>query len=184
MRICGGRSAFVQACSPNSSMWQRTRLHRCRRSPMWQRSPTLSRGRTQVNTLSISEGPHKRLLPYPWCQGKGERARSKPLHVIRSVGALDHQRAADLSARFETACGIEVYDGSTTDCPWLLNPAYSMARVRVLVPVPPALAACRVSVCVPALVGVPETSPVCALTVIPLNKPTTPYWVGLLVASI
>src|SRR5437667_10157520 len=52
------------------------------------------------------------------------------------------------------------------------------------VPVPPALVALRVSVEVPAVVGVPEMSPVVALIVRPAGSPLAPKLVGLLVAVI
>src|SRR5438552_1915982 len=52
------------------------------------------------------------------------------------------------------------------------------------VPVPPALVALRVTVEVPAVVGVPAMSPVVALIVRPAGSPLAPKLVGLLVAVI
>src|SRR5439155_1275812 len=63
-----------------------------------------------------------------------------------------------------------------------------MARVivtaSVWVPVPPALVALRVTVEAPAVVGVPEMSPVVPLSVRPAGNPVALKLVGLLVAVI
>ena len=49
-----------------------------------------------------------------------------------------------------------------------------MVRVSVALPVPPALVALMVTVYVPAVVGVPEISPVLVLTVKPAGSPVAP----------
>ena len=57
-------------------------------------------------------------------------------------------------------------------------------RVSVLVPVPLALIALRVTLVTAAVVGVPEITPVEVLTVKPAGKPVAPKLVGVLVAVI
>ena len=59
-----------------------------------------------------------------------------------------------------------------------------MLRVRVAVPVPAALVALRVTVEVPAEVGVPEINPLVVLADKPAGKPVAPKLVGLLVAVV
>ena len=49
-----------------------------------------------------------------------------------------------------------------------------MVRVSVALPVPPALVALMVTLYVPAVVGVPEISPVLVLTVKPAGGPVAP----------
>ena len=49
-----------------------------------------------------------------------------------------------------------------------------MVRVSVALPVPPALVALMVTLYVPAVVGVPEISPVLVLTVKPAGSPVAP----------
>jgi len=49
--------------------------------------------------------------------------------------------------------------------------ATAMVSVRVALPVPPPLVALRVTVEVPAPVGIPEINPVPLFTVIPAGKP-------------
>ena len=51
-------------------------------------------------------------------------------------------------------------------------------------PVPPALVALRVTLETPALVGVPEMSPLVVLSVRPAGSPMAPKLVGLFVAVI
>ena len=57
-------------------------------------------------------------------------------------------------------------------------------KVNVALPVPPALVALRVTVYVPAVVGVPEINPVLVFTVSPPGSPVALKLVGLLVAVI
>ena len=57
-------------------------------------------------------------------------------------------------------------------------------KVRVAVPVPPALVALMVTVYVPAVVGVPEINPVLVFTLRPGGSPMASKLVGLLVAVI
>lgn len=59
-----------------------------------------------------------------------------------------------------------------------------MVKVSVALPVPPALVALIVTLYVPAVVGVPEISPVLVFTVKPAGNPVAPKLVGLLVAVI
>ena len=59
-----------------------------------------------------------------------------------------------------------------------------MVKVRVALPVPPALVALIVTVYVPAVVGVPEINPVLVSTVKPAGSPVALKLVGLLVAVI
>jgi hypothetical protein len=59
-----------------------------------------------------------------------------------------------------------------------------MVKVSVALPVPPALVALIVALYVPAVVGVPEISPVVVFTVKPAGSPVAPKLVGLLVAVI
>ena len=59
-----------------------------------------------------------------------------------------------------------------------------IVMVRVLVPVPPALVALRVTLDVPAVVGVPEINPVAVFTVNPAGNPVALKEVGLLLAVI
>ena len=59
-----------------------------------------------------------------------------------------------------------------------------IVTASVWVPVPPALVALRVTVEAPALVGVPEMSPVVALSARPAGNPVAPKLVGLFVAVI
>ena len=47
-------------------------------------------------------------------------------------------------------------------------------RVSVALPVPPALVALRVTVYVPAVVGVPEINPVLVFTLKPVGRPIAP----------
>src|SRR5438132_11453473 len=54
-----------------------------------------------------------------------------------------------------------------------------IVTASVWVPVPPALVALRVTVEAPALVGVPEMSPVVALSARPAGNPVAPKLVGL-----
>ena len=49
-----------------------------------------------------------------------------------------------------------------------------MVNVSVALPVPPALVALMVTLYVPAVVGVPEISPVLVLTVKPAGSPVAP----------
>jgi hypothetical protein len=56
--------------------------------------------------------------------------------------------------------------------------------VKVEVPVPAELIASNVTVVWPAVVGVPEISPVLVFTVNPEGNPVTLYEVGLFVAEI
>ena len=56
--------------------------------------------------------------------------------------------------------------------------------VSVPVPVPPALVALRAIMNVPAAVGVPEMTPVVALSAKPVGKPVAPKLVGLFKAVI
>src|SRR5438309_12035534 len=53
-----------------------------------------------------------------------------------------------------------------------------IVTASVWVPVPPALVALRVTVEAPALVGVPEMSPVVALSARPAGNPVAPKLVG------
>ncbi len=55
-------------------------------------------------------------------------------------------------------------------------------RVKVWVPVPPAFVALKVTEDVPALVGVPEITPVLVLTESPAGNPVALKLVGLLLA--
>jgi len=57
-----------------------------------------------------------------------------------------------------------------------------MVKVKVALPVPPALVALMVTVYVPAVVGVPEINPVLVFTVNPAGSPVALKLVGLLVA--
>jgi len=59
-----------------------------------------------------------------------------------------------------------------------------MVKVRVALPVPPALVALMVTLYVPAVVGVPEINPVLVFTVNPAGSPVALKLVGLLVAVI
>src|SRR2546428_12864107 len=59
-----------------------------------------------------------------------------------------------------------------------------IVTASVWVPVPPALVALRVTVEAPAVVGVPEMSPVVALSARPAGNPVAPKLVGLFVAVI
>ena len=59
-----------------------------------------------------------------------------------------------------------------------------MVKVKVALPVPPALVALMVTVYVPAVVGVPEINPVLVFTVSPPGSPVALKLVGLLVAVI
>ena len=59
-----------------------------------------------------------------------------------------------------------------------------IVKVRVAVPVPPLLVALRVTVEAPAVVGVPEITPVAVLTERPAGNGLAPKLVGLLVAVI
>ena len=59
-----------------------------------------------------------------------------------------------------------------------------MVKVSVALPVPPALVALIVTVYVPAVVGVPEITPVVVFTVNPPGSPVALKLVGLLVAVI
>jgi len=59
-----------------------------------------------------------------------------------------------------------------------------MVKVKVALPVPPALVALMVTVYVPAVVGVPEINPVLVFTVNPAGSPVALKLVGLLVAVI
>ena len=59
-----------------------------------------------------------------------------------------------------------------------------MVRVRVALPVPPALVALMVMLEVPMAVGVPEINPVVPLTESPLGRFMAPKLVGLFVAVI
>ena len=59
-----------------------------------------------------------------------------------------------------------------------------IVRLNVNVPVPPAFVADRVTLEVPAVVGVPEISPVPVLMERPVGKPVALKLVGLLVAVI
>src|SRR5207302_9675378 len=59
-----------------------------------------------------------------------------------------------------------------------------IVTASVWVPVPPALVALRVTVEAPAVVGVPEMSPVVALSAKPAGNPVAPKLVGLFVAVI
>src|SRR3989338_11458508 len=59
-----------------------------------------------------------------------------------------------------------------------------MVRVNDMVPVPPELAALKVTFEVPAVVGVPEIRPVPVLMVSPAGSPVALKLVGLLVAVI
>ena len=57
-------------------------------------------------------------------------------------------------------------------------------KVSVAVPVPPPLLALKVTVEVPAAVGVPEITPVAVFTVNPAGNPVAPKPMGELVAAI
>ena len=59
-----------------------------------------------------------------------------------------------------------------------------MVKVKVALPVPPALVALMVTLYVPAVVGVPEINPVLVLTDRPAGSPVALKLVGLLVAVI
>src|SRR5262245_26763081 len=59
-----------------------------------------------------------------------------------------------------------------------------IVKVNVAVPVPLLLTALKLSVEVPAAVGVPEINPVPVLTDKPAGKPVTPKLVGEFVAAI
>src|SRR3989441_9703192 len=59
-----------------------------------------------------------------------------------------------------------------------------IVTASVWVPVPPALVALRVTVEAPAVAGVPEMSPVVALSARPAGNPVAPKLVGLFVAVI
>jgi hypothetical protein len=59
-----------------------------------------------------------------------------------------------------------------------------MVKVNVALPVPPALLALIVTVYVPAVVGVPEITPVLVFTLKPTGNPVALKLVGLLVAVI
>ena len=59
-----------------------------------------------------------------------------------------------------------------------------MVKVSVALPVPPALVALIVTLYVPAVVGVPEITPVVVFTVNPPGSPVALKLVGLLVAVI
>src|SRR3989454_12671399 len=59
-----------------------------------------------------------------------------------------------------------------------------IVTASVWVPVPPALVALRVTVEAPAVVGVPERSPVVALSARPAGNPVAPKLVGLFVAGL
>ena len=60
--------------------------------------------------------------------------------------------------------------------------AGTIVRLREAVPVPPAFVADRLTVNVPAAVGVPEIRPVVVLTLNPAGKLLAPKLVGLLLA--
>ena len=59
-----------------------------------------------------------------------------------------------------------------------------IVRLNVNVPAPPAFVADRVTLEVPAVVGVPEISPVTVLILSPADRPVALKLVGLLVAVI
>jgi len=59
-----------------------------------------------------------------------------------------------------------------------------MVRVKVALPVPPALVALMVTMYVPAVVGVPEINPVLVFTLRPAGNPVALKLVGLFVAVI
>ena len=59
-----------------------------------------------------------------------------------------------------------------------------MVKVREALPVPAVLVALRVTVEVPAAVGVPEIKPVAVFIDRPAGKPVAPKLVGVLVAVI
>ena len=59
-----------------------------------------------------------------------------------------------------------------------------MVRVKVALPVPPALVALMVTVYVPAVVGVPEINPVLVFALRPAGNPVALKLVGLFVAVI
>ena len=59
-----------------------------------------------------------------------------------------------------------------------------MVKVKVALPVPPALVALMVTLYVPAVVGVPEINPVLVFTDRPAGRPVALKLVGLLVAVI
>ena len=65
-----------------------------------------------------------------------------------------------------------------------LGGAGSIVRVNVAVPVPAALLALRVTLNVPAAVGVPDTAPVVVLTESPAGSPVALKLLGLLLAVI
>ena len=58
-------------------------------------------------------------------------------------------------------------------------PAAFTVRIKVALPVPPALVALMVTLLVPAAVGVPVISPVPVLMLKPAGRPVAPYEVGL-----
>jgi hypothetical protein len=62
--------------------------------------------------------------------------------------------------------------------------AAAIVNISVALPVPPLLVALRVTLDVPAAVGVPEISPVEALTAKPAGRPDAPKLVGELLAVI
>jgi len=59
-----------------------------------------------------------------------------------------------------------------------------IVMTRVALPVPPALVALMVTLYVPAVVGVPEISPVIVFTANPAGSPVALKLVGLLLAAI
>ena len=59
-----------------------------------------------------------------------------------------------------------------------------MVRVKVALPVPPALVALMVTMYVPAVVGVPEINPVLVFTLRPAGNPVALKLVGPFVAVI
>jgi hypothetical protein len=66
----------------------------------------------------------------------------------------------------------------------ITGPAELMVNVSVAVPVPPLLVALRVTVEVPAALGVPEIRPVDVFTDNPPGRPVAEKLVGLFVAVI
>ena len=54
-----------------------------------------------------------------------------------------------------------------------------IVRIKVALPVPPALVALMVTLLVPAAVGVPVIAPVPVLMLKPAGRPVAPYEVGL-----
>jgi hypothetical protein len=85
---------------------------------------------------------------------------------------------------------VILYENATPTCPVVVRElvmtggAGLMVKVKVALPVPPALVALIVTLDVPAVVGVPEINPVLVFTVKPAGNPVALKLVGLFVAVI